>query len=73
MSRSYTIRFVLISLIFIGIQVAVLAFGVASMRAVNATRAYAMGESLYSKGQKEAVLDLYRYAQTGRQEFLDDF
>jgi PAS domain S-box-containing protein len=32
-----------------------------------------MGESLYSKGQKEAVLDLYRYAQTGSQEFLDDF
>jgi signal transduction histidine kinase len=43
---------------------------------VNETRAYAVGEGRYSKAQKMAVLDLYRYAHSEReadhQAFLND-
>ncbi|HZW50478.1 MAG TPA: histidine kinase dimerization/phospho-acceptor domain-containing protein, partial [Rudaea sp.] len=58
-------RFVLISLIFTSIQLAALALGWAALRMVNATRAYATGESYYSKGANAAVLSLYKYADTG--------
>ncbi len=43
---------------------------------VNDTRAYATGEGRYSKAEKMAVLDLYRYANSGDERdysaFLDD-
>jgi len=72
-SRGYTTRFVLISSIFIGIQIAVLALGWVAVRVINTTRAYAMGESFYSKGQNAAVLNLYKYAQSGDEKYFDAF
>jgi PAS domain S-box-containing protein len=40
---------------------------------VNATRAYAVGEGRYSKAQKMAVLDLYRYANSENQKDFESF
>src|SRR5262249_40349889 len=51
--------------IFGGAQVFLLALGWAAVHAINVTRAYATGESLYSKAQNAAVLSLYRYAHAG--------
>jgi len=55
-------RFLLIILIFGAAQVFLLALGWAAVHAIDVTRAYATGESLYSKAQNAAVLSLYRYA-----------
>src|SRR5579863_2844740 len=73
MSRSHLFRFVLIALIFIGIQTSVAMIGWAALKAINATRAYATGESLYSKGQKSGVLSLFKYAQNGSEKDYDAF
>jgi PAS domain S-box-containing protein len=73
MSRSHLARFVSIALIFIGIQLAVAMMGWAALKAINATRSYATGESLYSKGQKSAVLSLFKYAQYGNEKDYDAF
>jgi signal transduction histidine kinase len=73
MTRSYTTRFVLIALIFISIQILVGAIGWMALKAINATRSYATGESLYSKGQKSAVLSLFKYAQSGDEQDFDAF
>jgi PAS domain S-box-containing protein len=73
MSRSYAARFALIALIFIGIQIVVLAIGWMALNAINATRSYATGESLYSKGQKAAVLHFFKYAQSGDERYFDAF
>ncbi len=40
---------------------------------VNATRAYAVGEGRYSKAQKMAVLDLYRYANSQNEKDFGTF
>jgi PAS domain S-box-containing protein len=64
-TRAHVARFVLISVIFTSIQITALALGWASLRMVNATRAYATGESYYSKAANAAVLNLYKYAVTG--------
>jgi PAS domain S-box-containing protein len=40
---------------------------------VNATRAYAVGEGRYSKAQKMAVLDLYRYANSQNEKDFETF
>ena len=40
---------------------------------VNATRAYAVGEGRYSKAQKMAVLDLYRYANSQNKKDFETF
>jgi PAS domain S-box-containing protein len=40
---------------------------------INDTRAYAVGEGRYSKAQKMAVLDLYRYAHSRAQGDYDSF
>jgi PAS domain S-box-containing protein len=73
MSRTHIERFVLISLIFIIVQVAVLGLAFAALKMINATRAYATGESLYSKAANAAVLDLYRYANTGKEVYWHAF
>ena len=65
--RVHAARFVVISLIFVGVQIAVLGFGWAALRMVNASRAYATGESLYSKAANTAVLRLYKYANSGNE------
>ncbi len=57
-------RFLLIILIFGAAQLFVVALGWAAVHAINVTRAYATGESLYSKAQNAAVLSLYRYAHS---------
>ncbi|HZU91476.1 MAG TPA: PAS domain-containing sensor histidine kinase [Stellaceae bacterium] len=73
MNRTHIERFVLISLIFIIVQIAVLGLAVAALKMINATRAYATGESLYSKAANAAVLDLYRYANTGKDVYWHAF
>jgi len=73
MTRSHFARFAVIALIFIGIQSCVAMIGWAALKAINATRSYATGESLYSKGQKSAVFSLYKYAQSGSEKDYDDY
>lgn len=52
----------------IGLQVMVAAV---SIEVLSAVRAYVTGESLYSKGQKDAQLHLLRYAQSrSREDYL---
>jgi len=70
---SYKSQFALISFIFIGIQVAVLGLGWGAVRVINTTRAYATGESFYSKAQNAAVLSLYKYAQSGDERHFEAF
>ena len=41
------------------------ALGVFSLNILSAVRAYVGGESLWSKGQKDAIYALYRYADSG--------
>src|SRR4051794_17568073 len=65
--RAHASRFILIIIIFVCIQITVLAFGWAGFRMINATRAYATGESLYAKAANAAMLNLYRYADTGQE------
>ena len=55
-------RLVLIVWLFVAITVFVLVLAIQSMGLLAAGRAYVAGESLWSKGQKEAVFHLYRYA-----------
>jgi len=62
--RAQAARFVVIALIFVLAQMAVLGFGWAALRMVNASRAYATGESLYSKAANSAVLSLYKFMNT---------
>ena len=73
MSRSHFARFAVIALIFIGIQSCVAMIGWTALKAINATRSYATGESLYSKGQKSAVLSLFKYAQSGSEKDYDAY
>jgi PAS domain S-box-containing protein len=72
-NRAHATRFVLISFIFVGIQIAVLGFGWAALRMMDTTRAYATGESYYSKASNAAVLSLYMYAETGKNKYWDEF
>ncbi|WP_374658038.1 ATP-binding protein [Phenylobacterium sp.] len=51
--------------IFIVSVALVAALGFAGMEVSNITRAYAAGEAQYSKAQKEVVIGLMRYAQSG--------
>lgn len=51
--------------IFIVSVALVAALGFAGMEVGNITRAYAAGEAKYSKAQKEVVIGLMRYAQSG--------
>lgn len=44
-----------------------------AIEVINGTRAYAVGESRYSKSQKMAVLDLYRYAESRDQKYYERF
>ena len=73
MTRSHFARFAVIALIFIGIQSCAALIGWAALKAINATRSYATGESLYSKGQKSAVLSLFKYAQSGSEKDYDAY
>lgn len=67
--RSYA----LIGAIFVALLVVALVTSWIAIEVVNDTRAYATGEGRYSKGEKMAVLDLYRYADSRRQADYDAF
>ena len=66
-------RFLVIALIFVVVQIAALAIGYAAVAVIDSIRAYAVGESFYAKGQKEAVLSLHRYVRTGDDKYYDAF
>ncbi len=65
--------FGLIVAIFIALLAIALAASWAAIELVNTTRAYATGEGRYSKAQKIAVLNLYRYAYSGRESDYAEF
>ena len=64
-ARSDVKSFGFISGIFMLLLLLALAASWGALEIVNATRAYATGESRYSKAQKIAVLHLHRYAYSG--------
>jgi PAS domain S-box-containing protein len=43
------------------------------LKAIDATRAYVEGEGLWSKAEKDAILNLLVYAETGEQEKYEKF
>jgi signal transduction histidine kinase/CheY-like chemotaxis protein len=53
------------AVIFVIAQSLVVMLGFAGMAVSNVARAYVAGEAQYSKGQKEAVISLMRYVQSG--------
>lgn len=57
----------------ISIIVLQLALAVASMATLSAVRAYVVGESYYSKGQKDALFYAYRYAETQEEKEFQNF
>lgn len=71
--RAIKSRFLLISFIFAAIQIAALALSWTAVQVINTTRAYATGESFYSKGENAALLNLYDYAQTGDEKYFAAF
>ncbi len=44
-----------------------------SINVLSSVRAYVGGESLWSKGQKEAIHSLYLYSGTGKQQFYEHY
>ena len=64
-NSSARIRFVIIVGGFAAVQACVVLLGWFAVEAVDATRSYATGESLYSKGRRAALLDLHRFAESG--------
>jgi PAS domain S-box-containing protein len=65
--------FVVLVIMFIAIQVVILALAFGAIWLVNQTRAYAAGEGLYSKGQKQAVYALQRYAFSSNPADFEEF
>ncbi len=68
--------FAVVAVMFPALLLLSLAASWQAIELVNETRAYAVGEGRYSKAQKMAVLDLYRYAHSESpadfQAFLED-
>ena len=56
---------ILSAVIFVIAQGLVVLLGVAGMTVANVARAYVAGEAQYSKAQKEAVISLMRYVESG--------
>jgi signal transduction histidine kinase len=71
-----TKSFAVVALMFPVLLLLSLAASWQAIELVNETRAYAVGEGRYSKAQKMAVLDLYRYAHSENdadfRAFLED-
>src|SRR5215467_5590979 len=59
--------------LFLGLLIVALAASWSAIELVNDTRAYATGEGRYSKAEKLAILDLYRYADTQDARDYDAF
>jgi PAS domain S-box-containing protein len=58
-------RRLLVASPFVAVAVALVALAIFFMDVLSAARAYVGGESLWTKGQKQAVQQLERYARTG--------
>ncbi|HUN49508.1 MAG TPA: hypothetical protein VMU42_00245, partial [Candidatus Sulfotelmatobacter sp.] len=56
--RPHLARYIRICAIFLGIQLVVVSLSAAAIEVINVARAYATGESFFSKGVKDAVIDL---------------
>ena len=50
-----------------------LALGLVAIEGLHSTRAYVAGEGAYSKAQKDAVLNLYRYVRSGDPRCIEEF
>ena len=72
-SRGQVRSFVLLAATFIVLLLVDLAACWGAIEVVNSTRAYAVGEGRYSKGQKIAVLALDRFIDTRAQADYDAF
>jgi signal transduction histidine kinase len=59
--------------IFAGTQAIMLALGLVAIEGLHSTRAYVAGEGAYSKAQKDAVLNLYRYVRSGDPHCIEEF
>src|SRR5688500_16650677 len=55
---------------FVAVVLVQLLVATFSLYTMSAVRAYVGGESFWSKGQKEAIYFLNRYADTGREAFF---
>jgi signal transduction histidine kinase len=75
-ARSKRRSYVAIAALFLSLLIIALAASWIAIELVNDTRAYATGEGRYSKAEKMAVLDMYRYANMGDERdyraFLND-
>jgi signal transduction histidine kinase len=72
-TKAQAARFILISAIFSLVQVAILVLGWGALRVIDTTRAYATGESFYSKAANAAIFNLYKYADTGDEAIWASF
>src|SRR5882757_3773930 len=72
-SRGQVRSFVLLAATFIVLLLVDLAACWGAIEVVNSTRAYAVGEGRYSKGQKIAVLALDRFIDSRAQSDYDAF
>jgi signal transduction histidine kinase len=66
-------RFALVVAIFAATQAIMLALGLIAIEGLHSTRAYVAGEGAYSKAQKDAVLELYRYVRSGDPHCIEEF
>ncbi|HXC57434.1 MAG TPA: ATP-binding protein [Rhizomicrobium sp.] len=73
MARAQLRSYVVMVGMFLSLLVVALTTSWAAIDLVNDTRAYATGEGRYSKAEKMAVLDLYRYADSRNQADYDAF
>ncbi|HEY4124432.1 MAG TPA: ATP-binding protein [Rhizomicrobium sp.] len=62
-----------IACVFVAVQILVVLFGTVGLEGINILRAYAAGESRWSRAQKSAVISLHRFAQTRSQNDYRDF
>ncbi len=71
--RAQNHGYALIIAIFLSLGAVALATSWTAVELINDTRAYATGEGRYSKAEKMAVLDLYRYADSRDAKDYDAF
>ncbi|WP_244818074.1 EAL domain-containing protein [Caballeronia sp. Lep1P3] len=58
---------------FLAVVISLLAMAATSLSIMSSVRAYIGGESTWSKGQKDAVFCLVRYAQTGDEHAFEQY
>jgi len=72
-ARSAPRRFAFIIVVFAALQAAIIALSLLAISSIDTTRAYVAGEDAYTKGEKEAALDLRRYLLWGEVHQLEAF